>query len=216
VNVADALLMFVATFVGVILAFALDGWRQHATHVKWLESYVGGMVRRLGASVDGQQQLLVMLALRNSAFDHWLGAAADDDLSDEDWHLLGNPALILGLDLSALLRSEILTDIPAELAEALQELDDKFQMGAVTSNEGLTAHRMFTAGLVYDRVVPLSPRQANVVRDAQESAAIIYAAAQELLGVLDRFLAVARDYLSSSHAPHRWRTHGSDRSGSLV
>jgi hypothetical protein len=218
VNVADALLMFLATFVGVILAFALDGWRQHATHVKWLESYVGGMVRRLGASFDGQQQLLVMLASRTSAFDHWLGATAESDLSDDDWHLLGNPALILVLDLSALLRSEILTDIPAELVETLQELDDRFQMGAATSNEALTAHRIFTAPLVHDRVVPLSPQQANVVRDAQESAAIVYAAAEELLAVLDRFLAVARDYLSPSHAQRRrWnRSVHSDRSGSLV
>jgi hypothetical protein len=198
VNLADALLMFLATFIGVILAFALDGWRQRATHVKWLESYVGGMVRRLGATVDGQRQLLELLASRSNAFDHWLGAAAAGDLSDEDWRLLSNPAVILGLDLSALLRSEILTDIPAELVETLQELDDQFQLGAFSSNEALTAHRMFTAPLVFDRVVPLSPEQANIVRDAQESAAIVYSVAQELLGVLDRFLEVARNYLSSS------------------
>jgi hypothetical protein len=197
VSVADALLMFVATFVGVILAFALDGWRQRATHMKWIESYVGGMVRRLGATVDGQRQLLALLASRSSAFDHWLGATAEGDLSDEDWRLLSNPALILGLDLSALLRSEILTDIPVELVETLQELDDKFQMGAASSNEALTAHRMFTATLVFDRVVPLSPQQANVVRDAQDSAAIVYAVAQELLGALDRFLTVASNHLSS-------------------
>jgi hypothetical protein len=137
-----------------------------------------------------------MLTSRTSAFDHWLGATAAGDLSDEDWHLLGNPALILGLDLSALLRSEILTDIPPQLVETLQELDDKFQMGSVTSNEALTAHRMFTAPLVYDRVEPLSPQQANIVRDAQEGATIVHAAAQDLLGVLDRFHVVARDYLS--------------------
>jgi hypothetical protein len=193
VNVADALLMFAATFVGVILAFALDGWRRRAGHVKWIESYVGSMVKRLGGSVDGQRQLLTVLESRTTAFDHWLSAVTAEDMADEDWRLLGSPPLITGLDLSALLQSEILTDIPVELVEVLQELDDSFQIATVTSKEAVTAHRMFMAPLVFDRAVPLSPRQANIVRDARDSWADVHACAQTLLDVLDRFLTVARN-----------------------
>ena len=168
---------FVTTFLGVFLAAGLENYRQRRRTTAWVRRHLAHLRSVLSGELTNADLVDQLMQRQIDACTAWLRAR--EDLSDEQWELIGTVVNASRPDFGAILRSEAITALPTDLALALAQVE----YGA-----GVLEHVLRSAqraqddllALFYDRVVPLSTPDRRRVERFREALTGVAAQAREV------------------------------------
>ena len=147
--------LFVTTFLGAFLAFGLENLRERRRLTRWVRQHLGHLREMIAGEEATVGEVNSLLAKKITACDAWLTAEKPDEITDEQWELLGSTAIAHAPDFGAVLRSEALTVIPPDLGVALSRTE---AAGAQTEDVSRQVLADFESvqDRWFDRTVPLS------------------------------------------------------------
>jgi hypothetical protein len=164
----DIAALFVTTFLGVLLAFGLENWRQRRRTTHWVRQHLGHLRASLAEEVATGEQVDAMIAAQVDACNAWISARNGEDVTEEQWELVFASTLANAPDFGAILRSEAVTSLPPTLALALSKVEYVGQ-GVQSGSAAAETARATVAPLWFDRSLPLEPadrRRVEALRDA--------------------------------------------------
>lgn len=168
---------FVTTFLGVFLAFGLENYRQRRRTTAWVRRHLAHLRGVLSGELTTTDAVDQVLQRQVDACTAWM--AAQEDLNVEQWELIGTVINARGPDFGAILRSEAISVLPADLALALAQTE----YGASVLEHVLRSAQRAQDDLlplVYDRTVPLSAADRRRVERFREALSAVAAQAHEV------------------------------------
>lgn len=164
----DIAALFVTTFLGAFLAFGLENLRERRRLTTWVRQHVVHLRGIMLEEVSNIGKVDKLLAQQVAACDAWLAAAEPADVSEEQWDLVGGVITARAPDFGAVLRSEAVTAIPAQLALAMVQTE-LFAVGLEQSSNHVQATLTMVLPLWFDRTAPLSESDRRRVLRQREA-----------------------------------------------
>jgi hypothetical protein len=190
----DIAALFVTTFLGAFLAFGLENLRERRRITGWVRQHIGHVRTGMVDEVQVVGQIDQLLGAQIDAIDAWLAATDPGDLSEAQWDLIASSISASAPDYGAVLRSEAVTAVPADLALALSQIESS-AVGIGKATDLVHASLDTVLPLWFQRTAPLSePDRRRVLRLRESVVNVIELARatqtplENLVNAIDRWL----------------------------
>jgi hypothetical protein len=192
-------LSFAGVFVGAFLAIGLENWRERRVTRRWVRAHLAhlmghivGLERPTADEVEQRYRSL------DQALDTW--AAAEEQLDEETWELLGYTALSSPVDFAHLLRSEAVAVLPKGLAHAIADVEYWSGMLGMSSRSVNDIFVRDVLPLWFERKVPLSDADRRRLRWYQEELRRVIDVEVAAVEAVDRMIAEYREFATKAPA----------------
>jgi hypothetical protein len=147
--------LFVTTFLGAFLAFGLENLRERRRLTDWVRQHLGNLREIISRENDQIGDIDGLLSATIAACDAWATAKKQDEVTEEQWELIGSAIIARAPDFGAVVRSEALTVLPPGLALSLSQTETMATNMESLSNQ-LQASFASLEDRWFERTVPLS------------------------------------------------------------
>jgi hypothetical protein len=197
----EIVLSFAGVFVGAFLAIGLENWRERAVIRRWVREHLAHLMSHIVGverpTADDVQQKFREL---DQALDRW--SAAEEQLDEETWKLLGYTAVSSPIDFAHLLRSEAVAVLPKGLAHAIADVEYWSGMLGLASRSVNEVFVRDVLPLWFERRLPLGEADRRRLRFYQEELRRIIDVEVMAFESVDRMIA-EYDAFTKAPAPRR-------------